>query len=120
MSASPRNRSAKRKPHREGGAKFEGREPKLETASSPNWFPARVVRTPLCGHRISSRRSPDRASKHCETESRCAAISAGRWSASDVLRKKMAVALDRKLLIALWRMTTTGEIPQGIVLHPVA
>jgi transposase len=32
----------------------------------------------------------------------------------------MAVALDRKLLIALWRMTTTGEIPQGIVLHPVA
>ena len=27
------------------------------------------------------------------------------------LRKKMAVALARKLLIARWRMTTTGEVP---------
>ncbi len=36
------------------------------------------------------------------------------------LRKKMAVALARKLLIALWRMTTTGEIPQGILLRPAA
>jgi transposase len=36
------------------------------------------------------------------------------------LRKKMAVALARKLLIALWRMTTTGEVPQGIVLRPAA
>jgi transposase len=36
------------------------------------------------------------------------------------LRKKMIVALARKLLIALWRMTTTGEIPQGIVLRPAA
>jgi transposase len=36
------------------------------------------------------------------------------------LRKKMIVALAHKLLIALWRMTTTGEIPQGIVLRPAA
>jgi transposase len=36
------------------------------------------------------------------------------------LRKKMAVALARKILIALWRMTTTGEIPQGVVLRPAA
>jgi transposase len=36
------------------------------------------------------------------------------------LRKKMIVALARKLLIALWRMTTTGEIPQGILLRPAA
>ena len=36
------------------------------------------------------------------------------------LRKKMVVALARKLLIALWRMTTTGEIPQGVVLRPAA
>src|SRR6266851_4004706 len=36
------------------------------------------------------------------------------------LRKKMVAALARKLLIALWRMTTTGEIPQGIVLRPAA
>ena len=28
----------------------------------------------------------------------------------------MIVALARKLLIALWRMVLTGEVPQGIVL----
>jgi len=33
-------------------------------------------------------------------------------------RKTMIVALARKLLIALWRMTTTGEIPEGVVLRP--
>jgi transposase len=32
-------------------------------------------------------------------------------------RKTMIVALARKLLIALWRYTTTGEIPDGIALH---
>jgi transposase len=36
------------------------------------------------------------------------------------LRKKMVVALARKLLIALWRMATIGEIPQGVVLRPAA
>jgi transposase len=30
----------------------------------------------------------------------------------------MIVALARKLLIALWRMVTTGEIPAGLVLRP--
>jgi transposase len=35
-------------------------------------------------------------------------------------RKTMIVALARKLLIALWRYTTIGEIPDGAVLHPVA
>jgi transposase len=35
-------------------------------------------------------------------------------------RKTMIVALARKLLIALWRMVTTGEIPQGFVLRPAA
>ena len=30
----------------------------------------------------------------------------------------MIVALARKLLIALWRMVTSGEIPQGVVLRP--
>ncbi len=35
-------------------------------------------------------------------------------------RKTMIVALARKLLIALWRMSTTGEIPQGFVLRPTA
>jgi transposase len=32
----------------------------------------------------------------------------------------MIVALARKLLIALWRMVTTGEIPEGISLRPAA
>ncbi|MFK4492256.1 transposase [Bradyrhizobium sp. USDA 336] len=35
-------------------------------------------------------------------------------------RKTMIVALARKLLIAFWRLTTTGEIPVGIKLPPVA
>jgi len=33
-------------------------------------------------------------------------------------RKTMIVALTRKLLIALWRLVTTGEEPQGVVLRP--
>jgi transposase len=33
-------------------------------------------------------------------------------------RKTMIVALARKLLIALWRMATTGEIPEGVILRP--
>ena len=33
-------------------------------------------------------------------------------------RKTMIVALARKLLIALWRLVTTGEVPQGVVLRP--
>jgi transposase len=32
-------------------------------------------------------------------------------------RKTMIVALARKLLIALWRMTATGEIPKRVVLR---
>jgi transposase len=32
----------------------------------------------------------------------------------------MIVALARKLLIALWRLVTTGEVPQGVVLRPAA
>ncbi len=32
----------------------------------------------------------------------------------------MIVALARKLLIALWRMVTTGEVPQGVVLRHAA
>jgi transposase len=35
-------------------------------------------------------------------------------------RKTMIVALARKLLIALWRMVTTGEAPAGVVLRPAA
>ena len=35
-------------------------------------------------------------------------------------RKAMIVALARKLLIALWRLVTTGEVPEGVVLPPAA
>jgi transposase len=33
-------------------------------------------------------------------------------------RKTMILGLARKLLIALWRLATTGEIPEGVVLWP--
>jgi transposase len=38
----------------------------------------------------------------------------------DIVRKKMIVALARKILVALWRYVTTGEVPAGVVLKPVA
>jgi transposase len=34
-------------------------------------------------------------------------------------RKTMIVALARKLLIALWRLVTSGELPAGVTLRPV-
>ena len=34
-------------------------------------------------------------------------------------RKTMIVALARKLLIALWRLVTSGQLPAGVVLQPV-
>ena len=34
-------------------------------------------------------------------------------------RKTMIVALARKLLIALWRLVTTGEAPTGLMLRPM-
>lgn len=33
-------------------------------------------------------------------------------------RKTMIVALARKLLIALWRLVTSGEVPEGFILRP--
>ena len=33
-------------------------------------------------------------------------------------RKTMIVALARKLLIALWRLVTFGEVPEGLILRP--
>jgi transposase len=35
-------------------------------------------------------------------------------------RKTMVVALARKLLIALWRLVTRGEVPQGVVIRPAS
>ncbi len=40
------------------------------------------------------------------------AIRAARNSTSRI------VALARKLLIGLWRLVTTGEVPEGVVLRP--
>ena len=37
---------------------------------------------------------------------------------SGARKTTMIVALARKLLIALWRLVTTGEAPDGIVLRP--
>jgi len=34
------------------------------------------------------------------------------------IRKTLIVALARKLLIALWRLVSTGETPEGLVLRP--
>ena len=35
-------------------------------------------------------------------------------------RKTMIVALARKLIIALWRLVTTGEALEGVVLRPAS
>jgi transposase len=35
-------------------------------------------------------------------------------------RKTMIVALARKMLIALWQLVTTGEMPRGVVLRPAS
>ena len=34
-------------------------------------------------------------------------------------RKTMIIALARKLLIAFWRMVTTGELPSGVVVRAI-
>ena len=39
---------------------------------------------------------------------------------SGARKTTMIVALARKLLIALWRMVTTGEVPEGVVLRQTA
>ena len=36
---------------------------------------------------------------------------------SGARKTTMIVALARKLLIALWRMVTTGEVPEGVALR---
>jgi transposase len=41
-----------------------------------------------------------------------------RTESAGAKRKTMIVALARKLLIALWRLVTTGEVPAGVVLRP--
>jgi transposase len=38
--------------------------------------------------------------------------------ARSATRKTMIVALARKVLVALWRLVTTGETPDGLILRP--
>jgi transposase len=50
---------------------------------------------------------------------------ARRWrtrtaDARGATRETMTVALARKLLLGLWRLVTTGEAPEGVVLRPAA
>ena len=40
--------------------------------------------------------------------------------ARSTTRKTMMVALAGKLLVALWQLVTTGEVPQGVVLRAAA
>ena len=40
--------------------------------------------------------------------------------AAGARRTTMIGALARKLLVALWRLVTTGRVPEGIVLRPAA
>ena len=40
--------------------------------------------------------------------------------ARGAIRKTMIVALARKLLVALWQLVTTGEVPEGVVLRRAA
>ena len=42
------------------------------------------------------------------------------WNEAGRTRKTMIVALARKLLIALWRLATSGEVSDGIVLRPAS
>ena len=35
-------------------------------------------------------------------------------------RKTLIIALARKLLVALWRLVTTGDVPHGVVLRPAS
>lgn len=41
-----------------------------------------------------------------------------RTEGSPKLRKPMVVALARKLLLALWRLVMTGDVPDGVILRP--
>jgi transposase len=40
--------------------------------------------------------------------------------ARSATRKTLIIALARKLLVALWRLVTTGEVPHGVVFRPAS
>jgi len=53
-----------------------------------------------------------------QRESELAAWFRSRVEEGGKRRKTMIVALARKLLIALWRLVRTGDVPRGVVLRP--
>jgi transposase len=55
-----------------------------------------------------------------QRESALAVWFRSRVEAPGVRRKTMIVALARKLLVALWRLVHTGEVPRGVVLRQPA
>lgn len=55
-----------------------------------------------------------------QRESGLAAWFRGRAEAAGARKKTLIVALARKLLVALWRLVHTGEVPRGVVLRPAA
>ena len=40
--------------------------------------------------------------------------------AHSATRKTLIIALARKLLVALWWLVTTGEVPHGVVFRPAS
>ena len=55
---------------------------------------------------------------HFQKDSELAKWFRARTENAPRLRKKMIVALARKLLIALWRFVREGLVPEGVVLGP--
>lgn len=55
-----------------------------------------------------------------QRESGLAAWFRRRAEAAGARKKTLIVALARKLLVALWRLVHTGEVPRGVVLRPAA
>jgi transposase len=53
-----------------------------------------------------------------QNESALAKWFEARTKNSRTSRKKMIVALARKLLIALWHLVRDGVVPEGVVLRP--
>src|SRR3954451_24653824 len=53
-----------------------------------------------------------------QSESALAQWVRSRTAQAPKTRKTMIVALARKLLIALWRLVRTGDVPEGLALRP--
>ena len=90
-------------PEESGARRREKGLAKAGNARAPRHDPARLAFPPVPGGQRSGGLVPGRTA-----------------DARGGTRKTMIVALARKLLIALWRLVTTGETPDGVVLRPAA